>query len=75
MDKQDMIYDRLKEISKDVKDIKEDVNRNTSDLEYHIKRTNMLEERAILVNWKTVGIFFSILGSIFGIAVAITRLM
>lgn len=45
------MYDLLKEIreeqkiqSKDINGIKMDVNTNTEDLKYHIKRTDMLEE-------------------------------
>jgi hypothetical protein len=75
MKTEDMIYDQLKEISKDVKCIREDVSKNTADLEHHIKRTDLLEERAIMVNWKSVSVFLGIVGSIVGITYTIMRIV
>ena len=75
MKKEDMIYDQLKEISKDVKSIREDVSKNTADLEHHIKRTDILEERAVMINWKSVSVFLGIVGSIVGITYTIMRIV
>jgi len=75
MNKDDIIYDQLKEISRDVKDIKANVDKNTTDLAYHIRRTDLLEKYAVLINWKSVGVFFGILGSIVSITWGIMRII
>jgi len=70
-----MIYDQLKEISKDVKGIREDVSKNTHDLEHHIKRTDILEKHAVMINWKSISVFLAIAGSIVGITYTIMRIL
>lgn len=40
----DLIMDSIVEIRKDLKEINYTLNRNTSSLEHHIKRTDLLQE-------------------------------
>lgn len=45
VDRIDDVKDKVDEVSKDINDIKLDVAKNTYDLQYHIRRSDLNEQR------------------------------
>lgn len=72
-----LLYSELKEIHRKLSEIQLDTARNTDSLDYHIKRTDLLEKKLTMIETDQVKIrgFISIGGWVVGIGATIITLL
>ena len=82
MDNDTLLYDMIKEIKQDIKTLDEKADKNTEILVEHQrrsiaseKRLDLLEERAVQINWKTVGIITGSIASLLGCVYTIIKIL
>ena len=82
MDNDTLLYDMIKEIKQDIKTLDEKTDKNTEILVEHQrrslaseKRLDLLEERAVQINWKTVGIILGSAASLLGCVYTIIKIL
>lgn len=82
MNKEDMIYDLLKEVKEEIKEVKRTADTNAVILKEHQRRSlanedrlELLEKHAVQINWKSIAVLFGILSSASAVAFYVVKIL